>query len=330
MRQPKANQLLGVKMKDYSKPVIIDCDPGVDDAAALFLALSHKNLDIQAITTIFGNVGLQQTTTNALKILEVARKTGVPVFKGVEKTFDYRDPIDSKNVHGNDGLGNNFFPEPPSDQLMTQHAVLATIDLANKFKGELTYVALGRLTNLALAISLEPSIVNSIKEVVIMGGAINVPGNISPTASANLFGDVHGASVVYRSGINLTQIGLDVCNEVEISPDNQEEIWNLKSTVSQFLEKIVPVHRSAHQIGNKIPGAARFNDMPAVGYTIDPTLFKCETLRIHFETLGEFTKGQTVVDPKHFVEDAQNVNVAMKVDSEKLVKLWMDGIKSYS
>jgi len=328
--QPKAIQLSGVKMNNNSKPVIIDCDPGVDDAAALFLALSNKNLEIQAITTIFGNVGLQQTTTNALKILEVARKTGVPVFKGVEKTFDYRDPIDSKNVHGNDGLGNNFFPEPPPDQLMTQHAVLATIDLAKKFKGELTYVALGRLTNLALAISLEPSIVNSIKEVVIMGGAINVPGNISPTASANLFGDVHGASVVYRSGINLTQIGLDVCNEVEISPDNQEEIWNLKSTVSQFLEKIVPVHRSAHQIGNKIPGAARFNDMPAVGYTIDPTLFKCETLRIHFETLGEFTKGQTVVDPKHFVEDAQNVNVAMKVDSEKLVKLWMDGIKSYS
>ena len=318
-------------MKNYSKPVIIDCDPGVDDAAALFLALSHKNLEIQAITTIFGNVGLQQTTINALKILEVAGINDVPVFRGVEKTFDYRDPIDSKNVHGNDGLGNNFFPDPPTDQLMTQHAVLATIDLAKKFKGELTYVALGRLTNLAHAISLEPSIVNSIKEVVVMGGAINVPGNMSPTASANLFGDVHGASVVYRSGINLTQIGLDVCNEVEISPDNQEEIWNLKSAVSQFLEKIVPVHRSASSIiGTKIPGAARFNDMPAVGYTIDPTLFKCETLRIHFETLGEFTKGQTVADPNHFIEDAQNVNVAMKVDSEELVKLWMDGIKSYS
>jgi inosine-uridine nucleoside N-ribohydrolase len=318
-------------MKD-AKPVLIDCDPGVDDAAAIFLALSHKSLDIQAITTVFGNVGLEQTTTNALKILEIAGNSDIAVFKGAEKTFDYRDPIDSKNIHGVDGLGNNFFSEPPSDQLRDEHAALATIDIANKLEGELTYIALGRLTNLALAISLQPSLVNSIKEVVVMGGAINVPGNISPTASANLFGDVQGASVVYRSGINLTQIGLDVCNEVEISPANQEDIWKLDTKVSRFLKKIITVHRNAYQteqIGTKISGAARFNDMPTIGYTIDPTLFECETLRIHFETLGEFTRGQTVSDPKHFVEDAQNVNVALKVKSEKLVQLWMNGIKSY-
>ena len=135
---------------------------------------------------------------------------------------------------------------------------------------------------------------------------------------------------MYRSGINLTQIGLDVCNEVQISPSNQEEIWILKSEVSTFLEKFVPMHRDAHQIGNKIPGAARFNDMPAIGYTIDSSLFECEIMRIHFGTLGEFTKGQTVPDPSHFVDDAQNVKVAMKVDSEKLVRLWMDSIRSYS
>ena len=317
-------------MNNNPKPLIIDCDPGVDDAAALFLALSHQSLEIQALTTIFGNVGLEQTTINALKILEVAGIKNVPVFKGVERTFDYRVPIDSKNVHGNDGLGNNFFAEPSVDQLMDQHAVLATIDLANRFEGELTYVALGRLTNLALAISIDPSLVYKIREVVVMGGAINVPGNVSPAASANLYGDVHAASVVYRSGMNLTQIGLDVCNEVQISPSNQEEIWKLKSEVTTFLEKIVPVHRGAHQIGNKIPGAARFNDMPAIGYTIDSSLFECEIMRIHFEALGEFTRGQTVPDPSHFVDDAQNVKVAMKVDSERLIRLWMDSIRSYS
>ena len=317
-------------MNNDPKSLIIDCDPGVDDAAALFLALSHKNVDIHAITTIFGNVGLEQTTINTLKILEVAGRKDIPVFRGVEKTYDYRSPINSKAVHGDDGFGNNFFPEPNMDQLMDQHAVLATIELANKYEDALTYVALGRLTNLAFAISLDPSLVHKIKEVVIMGGAINVPGNISPSASANLFGDIHAASVVYRSGINLTQIGLDVCNEVQISPSNQEEIWKLKSEVSTFLEKIVPVHRDAHQIGNTIPGSARFNDMPAIGYTIDPSLFECEIMRIHFETQGEFTKGQTVPDPSNFVDDAQNVKVAMKVDSEKLVRLWMDSIRSYS
>ena len=319
-------------MSENSKPVIIDCDPGVDDAAAGLLALSHPALDIRAVTTVFGNVGLDQTTKNALKILEVAGCGEIPVYKGAEKTFDFRAPETSEHIHGRDGLGNNFFPDASAAQLQKQHAVFATIDMVNKFPGEITYVALGRLTNLALAISIDPSLIQSIKEVVVMGGAINVPGNMSPTASANLYGDVHGASVVYRSGINLSQIGLDVCNQVEISPQKQEEIWQLDSSVSNFLQKIITVHRTAYQgaqIGTKIPGAARFNDMPAIGYTINPSLFECEVMRIHFETLGKFTKGQTVPDTKNFVEDAQDVNVAMKVKVDELVELWMDGIRSY-
>ena len=99
-----------------------------------------------------------------------------------------------------------------------------------------------------------------------------------------------------------------------------------------FLKKIITVHRTAYQgaqIGTKIPGAARFNDMPAIGYTINPSLFECEVMRIHFETLGKFTKGQTVPDTKNFVDDAQDVNVAMKVKVPELVELWMNGIKSY-
>jgi len=125
---------------------------------------------------------------------------------------------------------------------------------------------------------------------------------------------------------------LDVCNEVEISPLKQEEIWQLDSNVSNFLKKIITVHRTAYQgaqIGTKIPGAARFNDMPAIGYTINPSLFECEVMRIHFETLGKFTKGQTVPDTKNFVDDAQDVNVALKVKVPELVELWMNGIRSY-
>ena len=119
-------------MPKNGKPVIIDCDPGVDDAAAILLALSHSVLDIRAITTVFGNVGLEQTTKNALKILEVAERREIPVYKGAEKTFDFRDPETSKHIHGEDGLGNNFFPDASTTQLQEQHAVPATIEMVNK------------------------------------------------------------------------------------------------------------------------------------------------------------------------------------------------------
>ena len=164
-----------------------------------------------------------------------------------------------------------------------------------------------------------------------MGGAIHQPGNASPVASANLYGDVLAADVVYASGLNIAQIGLDVCNKVEISMLEQEQIWNLGSPVSDFLKKITPFIQSAYgKIGNTKEGAVRYNDMPAVGYAIDDKLFTCERLNIGIETEGKYTKGQTVNGTRrNFIGDANLVKVALEVDDVNLKKLWLKTISSY-
>ncbi len=297
---------------------------------AVLLSLASDKLDVVALTTVFGNVGLDQTTINALKILEVSGNEKIPVYKGAGRTFDFKNPVDARHIHGNDGLGDASIPEP-SISHKAKHAVNATIDIANEYDGKITYIALGRLTNLALALSLDPTLVDLISEVVVMGGAIHQPGNATPVASANLYGDVMAAAVVYASGLNIAQIGLDVCNKVEISVLEQEKIWNLGSPVSNFLKKITPFIQSAYgKIGQAKEGAVRYNDMPAVGYAIDDSLFTCERLKIVIETEGKYTRGQTVDGSRrNFIDDANLVNVALEVDDVNLKKLWFKTISSY-
>ena len=164
-----------------------------------------------------------------------------------------------------------------------------------------------------------------------MGGAIHQPGNATPVASANLSGDVMAADVVYASGLNIAQIGLDVCNKVEISVLEQEQVWNLGSPVSDFLKKITPFIQSAYgKTGTAKEGVVRYNDMPAVGYAIDANLFTCERLKIGIETKGKYTRGQTVDGSRrNFIDDANLVNVALEVDDTNLKKLWLTTISSY-
>ena len=318
-------------MNKDSKPVIIDCDPGIDDAAALFMALASDVLEVKALTTVFGNVSVAQTTVNALKILEVAGRSEIPVYRGAGRTFDFKDPHYAKHIHGNDGLGNTSFADPVT-LVQTDHAVNATIDIVMNNPNKVSYVALGRLTNLALAINMNPDLVENISEVIVMGGAIYQPGNATPVASANLYGDVLAASIIYDSGLKIAQVGLDVCNKVEITIDEQNEIWALDSLVSNFLREITPFIRTAYgKIGTAKEGSVRYNDMPAIGYTIDSSLFKCEKLRMAVETQGQYTKGQTVNGShRDYIGDANLVNVCLDVNDKQLVKMWMDSIASYS
>ena len=218
------------------KQVIIDTDPGIDDAAALLLALASPELEVVAVTTIYGNASVDACTVNALRLLNLAGRDDIPVYKGVGKPL-LRPTNEgwAAHIHGPDGLGGlggvtgnggdaiGSMPRKgeasgPAVPVAGKHAALAIVETVMAAPGQITILALGRMTNVALALALEPAIAGAVREIVVMGGAVSVPGNVSPVATANLHEDPDAAAMVYRSGAPIVQVGLDVCNQVTISP----------------------------------------------------------------------------------------------------------------
>ena len=309
------------------KRVIIDTDPGIDDAAAIFLALGSPELRVDALTTVFGNTAVEQCTVNALRILEVAGRSDIPVYRGSGRPFNFGKPEFAEHIHGSDGLGDAGLPQP-SVQAQDENAVIKIVQSVMAAPGEITFVALGRLTNLALAISVEPRIASALVEVVVMGGAVTVPGNVSMVSSANLWGDPEAADIVYRSGASVAQIGLDVCNKVEISADQLSRVWASKTPVSELLEKATPfIQRAYVERGRKMsPGAVKYNDVPAMSYAIDPTLFETRHLYVRIATGDQLTQGQTLADLDGQTGEPPNTLVALDVDATRLTEMWTERV----
>jgi inosine-uridine nucleoside N-ribohydrolase len=306
--------------------VIIDTDPGIDDAAAILMGLGSPELRVEALTTVFGNASVTHSTVNALRLLEAARRTDIPVYQGVGKCYNFTEPTYAAQVHGTDGFGNMPWP-PPKTPPQRRNAVLELIDRVLGAPGEITVVALGRLTNLALAISVESQVATALRSLVVMGGAITVPGNASPVASANLWGDPEAADVVYRSGAKIVQIGLDVCDQVEISAAQQRRVWQADTAVTRLLQTLTPCLQASYRRRGLLrhPDSIRYNDVPAVAYVLDPSLFTCQNAYVRIETQGQLTRGQTVADLRG--QDAPpNVTVAFGVDAVRLTHLWVERV----
>jgi len=305
------------------KRVIIDTDPGIDDAAAILMALGSPEIQIDAITTIFGNTPVENCTTNTLRILEAANRTDIPVYQGASRQFNFTVPASASHIHGSDGFGDTGLPLPEIKP-QSGNAILEIIDRATSAPGEITFVAIGRLTNLALAISVEPQVADALKEVVVMGGTVHVPGNATPVATANLWGDPEAVNVVYSSGANIVQIGLDVCNEVEIPLKQQEIVWAKNTPATRLLQAITPFKKSPNSKREGLPsdGGIHYNDVSAMAYAIDPSLFECTDLNISIETQSELTRGQAVADFS-WSGSKPNTSVALKVDSDRLVQIWV-------
>jgi inosine-uridine nucleoside N-ribohydrolase len=307
--------------------VMIDTDPGIDDVAAILMGLGSQELQVEAVTTIFGNASVTQSTINALRLLEAAGRSDIPVYQGVGKCYNFTEPTYSAQVHGSDGFGDIAWPLPTTLP-QRRHAVLEFIDRVLAAPGEITVVALGRLTNLALAISIEPQVATALRSLVVMGGAITVPGNITPVASANLWGDSEAADVVYRSGAKIVQIGLDVCDQVEISAAQQRHVWQAYTAATRLLQALTPcLHASYRRRGLlRHPDNIRYNDVPAMAYVIDPSLFTCQDVHVRIETQGQLTRGQTVADLHGQGSTPPNVTVAFGVDAARLTQLWAERV----
>ena len=309
--------------------VIVDTDPGIDDAAAILLALNSPELRVEALTTVFGNVSVDQCTENALRILEIAGRADIPVFRGASVPFGLGEPDFAQYIHGRDGLGDVGLP-PPSLEPDPRHAVIEIVERVMGSPGEVTFVALGRLTNLALAVNMEPRVADALVEVVVMGGAVTVPGNVTPVATANIWGDPQAADVVYRSGAKIAQIGLDVCQQIEFTPEQLAAVWSADTPAVRFLSSAVTFIQQAYRERGRLrnPDGAQFNDVPAMAYAIDPTLFTVTDAYVRVEHHSSLTRGQTVADLTGLTAMPPNAAVAVGVDAARLTGLWVERLSN--
>ncbi len=200
------------------KRIIIDTDPGVDDSMAILFAFQSPELQIEGLTTIFGNGGTETTTANALRLVELAGHPEVPVARGAETPLMRPFTGEGWRVHGRNGLGEVDFPAPKGTP-DSRRAAQFIVDTVMANPGEITLVPLGPLTNIALAVSLEPRIVEAVKEVVLMGGVIDGRGNASPVAEANIRNDPEAAQIVFQAGWPVTMVGLDVTRQSVMTPE---------------------------------------------------------------------------------------------------------------
>lgn len=304
------------------RKIIIDTDPGVDDAMAIFFALKSPELDVIGLTTIFGNVHTDLATTNALRLLEIANREDIPVAKGADNPLarTYGGPVPF--VHGEDGQGNVYLP-PPKGKAIDQTAAEFIVEQVMRYPGEVTLVPVGPLTNIALALRLEPKIAENVKEVVLMGGNALAPGNATPAAEANIHNDPEAADVVFGAPWKVTMVGLDVTHRVNMTTATIEDVRKIGSALTDHIASILPVYQNYFECFYGCDGIF-VHDSSAVAYVIDPTLFKTEQWAIRVETTG-ISKGKTwpsigerVLPPW---ENRPLVNVCVEVDSERLIRL---------
>ncbi len=306
--------------------ILIDTDPGIDDSMMIQLALKSPEVQIEALTTVFGNSYVHLTTRNALINLEVAERTDIPVACGAAKPLirPYT-PGNAGKVHGQDGLGDCHFPDPKCQALATPAAMLI-VERVMQSPGDLTMLATGPLTNLALALSLEPRISQQVRDVVIMGGIIERDLNC-PIAETNIRNDPDAARIVFHAGWPLTMVPLDVTLKTEMDLQHLEQIRGANTRVGTFLYKISPVYLEwcRKRYNRK---AMKLHDSAALAYILDPSLFQSQELAVDIEVHGELTSGQTVVDIQGDREKNPNTTVCRDVDSKRLLEMHLERITS--
>jgi inosine-uridine nucleoside N-ribohydrolase len=313
-----------------SQPLVMDVDTGIDDALALLLALRSPELDLLAVGTVAGNVSAPAAARNSLRVLEVAGATAVPVAVGTEHPLV--EPLrDARHVHGDDGLGQTAQSEPagtPSEE----HAVDQLLRLSHEHARSLVVVAVGPLTNLALALSRDPGFADRVARVVLMGGAARSGGNRDPWAEANIASDPEAARIVFRAPMSRTMIGLDVTMQVMLGQDEVDILAASGDPAGRFAAQVLPFYLDAYAGWS---GARRcaMHDPLAVAVAAHPALVETHALPVDVELRGELTRGMTVADlrallPGREVGDGPRTDVALAVDVERARGLLLDRLTS--
>jgi pyrimidine-specific ribonucleoside hydrolase len=270
--------------------VIIDTDPGVDDALALLLAMRSPELKIEAITPVAGNVPLDLTLPNALRLVEIAGRTDIPVAAGARAPL-VRRLVTATYAHGENGLGGAVFPDPTTKSVATPAAELIR-EIVRKYPGEVTLITIGPLTNIATALNSDPELAGMVRALVMMGGSLS-GGNITPAAEFNVYVDPEAARIVFQSGIPVTMVGLDVTRRASLTEEHVRTLEAAQNPVSQAAGKI---GRSAinHNRERGFLVGPNMHDSLAVAGFLDPTILKLQDYYVDVETTGELTAGETL------------------------------------
>ncbi|KAL6226053.1 hypothetical protein ACLB2K_000018 [Fragaria x ananassa] len=311
------------------KKIIIDTDPGIDDAMAIFVALKSPEVEVIGLTTIYGNVYTTLATRNALHLLEFAGRTDIPVAEGSHVTITQGTKLRIADfVHGTDGLGNQNFP-PPKGKPIEQSAAAFLVEQANLHPGKVTVVALGPLTNIALAIQLDPAFAKNIGQIVLLGGAFAVNGNVNPAAEANIFGDPDAADIVFTSGADVLAVGINVTHQVVLTDADRDKLAKSNGKFAQYLCKILDVYFSYHHDAYSTKGVY-LHDPTTLLAAINPSLLTYTEGAVRVQTSG-ITRGLTILynKQKNFGEvtewcDKPTVKVAVTVDAPTVLNLVME------
>lgn len=304
-------------------PLIIDCDPGHDDAIAILLALASPEVEVLGITTVGGNSGLANTTRNALTVLEVAGRTDIPVAAGSDHPL-VRPLRVADHVHGKSGMDGPVL-DPPTIGPIDLHAVDFIADTVASSPAPVTLTPVGPLTNIALLLRRHPAVVENISRIVLMGGAIGL-GNVTPAAEFNIWVDPEAASVVFESELDVTMVGLDVTHQARLGRTHGDMLrpaGRSGAFVADLLDYYVRFHQRVYGLDS-----SPIHDAVAVADVIWPDLLETVACHVAIETGSELSRGRTVVDRWSVTGNAANARVGVEIDGDRFTRLLVERIGS--
>ncbi len=309
------------------KKIIFDTDPGIDDACAILLALASPELTIEGLSVVHGNCSLEQATVNALSILELAGATHIPIAVGCELPL-VQPSLLAPETHGDTGLGYANLPEPGIKPTL-QHGIDFLIEKILASPGEITLVAIGPLTNVALAIRQEPRIVEAVKELIIMGGAIRYEGNTTALAEFNTYVDPHAAHIVYHAGIPTTLVPLDVTYQCILTLSDVQRMRQVDSPITKFVEDATRFYMEFHDEFQSIQGCV-INDPLALALTFAPDLCTYQEMPVDVDLSGGISMGKTIGDFYNYGKKPANMKVALGVKARDFIDLFVERMERLS
>lgn len=305
--------------------VILDTDPGIDDALAFILLKAMPEIELQAITVTHGNTSVEKCTTNALKLVELLGMQNIPVAMGADQPLVKALSV-AEETHGDTGLGHAVLPTPTTNVVATNAANLI-IEIVNANPGEITILCIGPVTNLALALLKEPSLRKKIKNVVSMAGTIHYPGNATPSSEYNVFCDPESFDILLRSGIDLTIVPLDVTYQCLFTKDHVARLNGAREDIRNFIDRSTAFYMEFHAEYQGIQGCA-INDPLAAAILVKPELVTFRDYFLDIELHGQFTTAKISADHFNATSNRPNAKVAMEVNVDGFMDFFIERVKT--